>query len=73
VLIGNHKNPRRHWRPGDSPEKVNTYDFIDKQAGKAIRSGAYAIPLNRGLVSVGIDADTAAFAVAALRSWWDLE
>jgi hypothetical protein len=72
-LIGNYKNSGREWRPAGEPEEVNTYDFIDPKAGKAIPYGVYDIRLNRGFVSVGIDADTAAFAVAALRSWWRIE
>ncbi len=72
-LIGKYKNPGRQWRPSKSPEEVNTYDFIDEQAGKAIPYGVYDIRWNRGFVSVGIDADTAAFAVSALRSWWRIE
>jgi Rhodopirellula transposase DDE domain len=52
---------------------VNTYDFIDKQVGKAIPYGVYDMKLNRGFVSVGMDADTAAFAVATLRSRWAVE
>jgi hypothetical protein len=72
-LIGNYKNSGTEWRPAKSPRPVNTYDFIDKDAGKAIPYGIYDVKLNRGFVSVGIDADTAAFAVAALRSWWAME
>jgi Rhodopirellula transposase DDE domain len=72
-LIGNYKNPGTEWRPAKSPRAVNTYDFIDKEAGKAIPYGVYDIKLNRGFVSVGTDADTAAFAVATLRSWWAVE
>lgn len=72
-LIGNYKNGGAEWRPAGEPEEVNTYDFIDPTAGKAIPYGIYDIRRNRGFVSVGIDADTAAFAVAALRSWWRIE
>jgi len=72
-LIGNYKNSGQEWRPSHSPREVNTYDFIDKTAGKAIPYGIYDVKHNRGFVSVGIDADTAAFAVAALRSWWRIE
>ena len=72
-LIGNYKNNGREWRPGKEPREVNTYDFIDKQQGKVIPYGVYDVKLNRGFVSVGIDADTAAFAVASLRSWWRIE
>jgi DNA-binding phage protein len=72
-LVGNYKNSGQEWRQAKSPRAVNTYDFIDRQAGKAIPYGVYDVRLNRGFVSVGIDADTAAFAVASLRSWWAME
>ena len=72
-LIGNYKNSGTEWRQAKSPRAVNTYDFIDKQLGKAIPYGVYDVRLNRGFVSVGTDADTAAFAVATLRSWWEVE
>lgn len=71
--IGNYKNDGTEWRPAKTPRKVNTYDFIDKEKGKVTPYGVYDIARNRGFVSVGIDADTAAFAVASLRSWWRME
>ncbi len=58
---------------GQEPRAVNSYDFVNKEAGKAIPYGVYDIKLNRGFVSVGTDADTAAFAVATLRSWWTVK
>lgn len=72
-LVGNYKNHGVEWRAAKSPRPVNTYDFIDKDKGKAIPYGVYDVKLNRGFVSVGIDADTAAFAVGSLRSWWRME
>ena len=72
-LIGNYKNGGREWRPGQDPRPVKTHDFIDAELGKAIPYGVYDVKQNRGFVSVGIDADTAAFAVASLRSWWRIE
>jgi len=72
-LVGDYKNHGRAWRPGKDPEKVKTHDFIDPELGKVTPYGIYDMGRNRGWVSVGIDHDTAAFAVAALRSWWDNE
>jgi Rhodopirellula transposase DDE domain len=69
-LIGRYKNGGREWQPKGAPEKVNTYDFIDRQAGKAIPYGVYDVRRNRGWVSVGTDHDTAGFACQSLRSWW---
>jgi len=72
-LIGDFHNRGRTWRPEGDPEVVRTHDFIDKELGKAIPYGIYDLGRNRGWVSVGIDHDTAAFAVASLRSWWASE
>ena len=69
-MIGSYKNAGETWRPQGDPEEVNTYDFVDDKAGKAIPYGVYDVAANRGWVSVGVDHDTATFAVAALRSWW---
>ncbi|MHB1555505.1 MAG: ISAzo13 family transposase [Acidimicrobiales bacterium] len=72
-LVGSYKNKGQTWRPAKDPEKVKTHDFIDRELGKVTPYGIYDLGRNRGWVSVGIDHDTAAFAVAALRSWWDNE
>ena len=72
-LIGEYKNAGQTWRPKDDPVRVKDHDFIDPEAGKVIPYGIYDVGPNRGWVSVGIDHDTAAFAVAALRNWWDHE
>ncbi len=53
-LIGNYKNSGTEWRGAKSPRRVNTYDFIDKEAGKAIPYGVYDIKLNRGFVLLPI-------------------
>ncbi len=47
------------------------HDFPDKELGKAIPYGIYDVSDNSGWVSVGVDHDTSAFAVATLRTWWD--
>lgn len=72
-LIGQYKNGGREWRPQGDPEQVKTHDFIDPELGKAIPYGIYDLSRSRGWVSVGTDHDTAAFAVAAIRSWWEGE
>ena len=69
-LVGRYKNAGRQWRPAGQPEPVNTHDFPDKQLGKAIPYGVYDIGADSGWVSVGADHDTAAFAVATIRRWW---
>jgi hypothetical protein len=69
-LIGEFKNGGREWRPKGKPVEVRTKDFRDKQLGKVNPYGVYDLHLDEGYVSVGIDADTAEFAVNAIRSWW---
>ena len=70
-LIGNFKNGGQEWLPQGNPRQVKVYDFIDKEAGKAIPYGVYDIANNEGWVSVGISHDTACFAVATIRTWWN--
>jgi Rhodopirellula transposase DDE domain len=69
-LVGDFKNAGREWRPKGEPELVRVHDFKDKLLGKAIPYGVYDIAANQGWVSVGIDHDTAQFAVNSIRSWW---
>ncbi|MET8965255.1 ISAzo13 family transposase [Streptomyces sp. NPDC004074] len=70
-LVGDYKNAGRQWRPAGEPALVKTHDFLDRQGpGKAIPYGIYDIAANTGWVSVGTDHDTAAFAVASIRRWW---
>jgi hypothetical protein len=69
-LVGNFKNAGQEWQPQGEPEKVKVHDFPDKNLGKAIPYGVYDITLNEGWVSVGIDHDTAEFAAASIRRWW---
>jgi hypothetical protein len=69
-LIGDFANKGREYQPKGEPEKVRVHDFIDKDLGKAIPYGVYDVTQNAGWVSVGIDHDTAQFAVASIRQWW---
>ncbi|MCZ4611539.1 ISAzo13 family transposase [Streptomyces sp. Lzd4kr] len=70
-LVGDYKNAGHQWRPTGEPVLVKTHDFLDRQGpGKAIPYGIYDIAANTGWVSVGTDHDTAAFAVASIRRWW---
>ena len=70
-LVGDFKNGGREWHPKGQPELVRVYDFVDQQLGKGLPYGVYDPIANVGWVSVGSDHDTAAFAVATLRRWWD--
>ena len=70
-LVGDFKDGGREWRPAGEPEKVRVYDFIDPQLGKVAPYGVYDIAANQGWVSVGINHDTAEFAVESIRRWWN--
>lgn len=69
-LVGNFKNGGREWRPQGDPEKVVVHDFVNPELGRAIPYGVYDVGTNSGWVSVGIDHDTASFAVESIRRWW---
>jgi hypothetical protein len=69
-LVGDFKNGGREYRPAGSPEPVRVHDFIDPKLGRAAPYGVYDIADDKGWVSVGVDHDTAAFAVNTIRSWW---
>lgn len=69
-LVGDFKNAGRAWRPQGDPELVRTYDFVDKTLGKVNPYGVYDQTANVGWVSVGVDHDTAEFAVESIQRWW---
>jgi hypothetical protein len=68
-LVGNFKNAGREWQPKGTPEEV-VHDFLIKELGRAVPYGVYDFAANAGWVSVGVDHDTAAFAVNSIRRWW---
>jgi Rhodopirellula transposase DDE domain len=70
-LVGDFKNNGRALRPKGSPKPVRVHDFVIKETGKVAPDGVYDIAANEGWVSVGIDHDTAAFAVESIRRWWN--
>jgi hypothetical protein len=69
-LVGDFKNNGRELRPKGQPEPVRVHDFEIPELGKVAPYGVYDIAANHGWVSVGIDADTGAFAVESIRRWW---
>ena len=69
-LIGDFKNAGLEWQPTGRPEQVRVHDFIDPELGKVAPYGVYDLTANVGWVSVGIDHDTAEFAVQSIRRWW---
>jgi hypothetical protein len=69
-LVGDFKNAGRELRHKGDPEPVRVHDFKIPELGRAVPYGVYDIAGNTGWVSVGIDHDTASFAVNAIRRWW---
>ena len=69
-LVGDFKNAGREWRPRGDPEEVRVHDFLIKELGRAVPYGIYDLAANAGWVAVGVDNDTAAFAVQTIRRWW---
>jgi hypothetical protein len=69
-LVGDFKNAGREWEPQGQPARVRVHDFEIPDLGKAIPYGVYDLQRNEGWVSVGIDHDTASFAVNTIRRWW---
>jgi hypothetical protein len=69
-LIGDFANGGREWHPKGQPEPVRVHDFADDRLGKVVPYGVYDLGANAGWVSVGIDHDTAEFAVESIRRWW---
>jgi hypothetical protein len=69
-LVGPFKNGGRELRPQGRPEPVRVHDFVDKELGRATPYGVYDLAQNQGWVTVGIDHDTAEFAVSIIARWW---
>src|SRR5664279_5352648 len=69
-MVGDFKNAGKNWSPRGTPDKVRVHDFIIPELGRAAPYGVYDLAQNTGWVSVGIDNDTATFAVATIRRWW---
>jgi hypothetical protein len=70
-LVGDFKNNGREWQPKGQPEPVRVYDFLIRELGRATPSGIYDMAENSGWVTVGVDHDTASFAVETIRRWWN--
>jgi hypothetical protein len=69
-LVGDFRNPGKELRRKGEPEPVRVHDFEIEELGKVAPYGVYDIAANQGWVNVGIDGDTAAFAVESIRRWW---
>ena len=71
-LVGDFKNAGREWERQGQPAEVRVHDFEMREPdkGKVAPYGIYDLGRNVGWVSVGVDHDTAAFAVESIRRWW---
>jgi transposase len=69
-LVGNFKNGGREWQPKGKPEEVNVYDFPSLAQGKVNPYGVYDVRRDEAWVNVGVDKDTAEFAIESIRRWW---
>ncbi len=69
-LLGTFKNQGREWQPKGQEKQVNVYDYRSLANGKAIPYGIYDLLHKQGFVNVGIDHETAEFAVESIRRWW---
>jgi len=69
-LVGDFKNGGQIWRPKGKPIKVRVHDFAIPELGRVAPYGVYDLVQNTGWVSVGVDHDTASFAVETIRRWW---
>jgi Rhodopirellula transposase DDE domain len=70
-LVGDFKNAGREWLPKGQPESVRVHDFEIREPDKGKAPyGVYDLARNVGWVSVGVDHDTASFAVESIRRWW---
>ena len=69
-MLGNYANSGEEWERRKGPRRVRTHDFPDRGQGSACLYGIYDLARNSGWVNVGISHNTAQFAVASIRSWW---
>jgi transposase len=69
-LVGEFSNGGKEYHPKGEPTRTKTHDFVDKTLGRAVPYGVYDVANDEGWVSVGASADTATFAVEAIRRWW---
>ncbi len=68
--VGNFAQAGQEWEPHGQPRKVKTHDFRAQGEAKVNPYGVYDPTENVGWVNVGISHDTAQFAVASIRGWW---
>ena len=67
-LIGPFHQHGRRWC--QAPTAVLDHDFPSDSQGVAIPYGIYDFCRNEGFVNLGTNRDTAEFAIASIRAWW---
>jgi hypothetical protein len=72
-LVGNYANGGRQWHATKHPPRVKGHDFPGPEVPRAYPYGIFDMGRNTGVVNVGTDHDTGAFAVASIRGWWRFE
>jgi hypothetical protein len=72
-MLGAYGRAGTAWQPRGEQVQVRSHDFPDPDTVTITPYGIYDIAANRGFVSVGTSCDTAAFAVNAIRLWWQAE
>lgn len=72
-VLADYKAAGQRWEPVGEPTRVDSHDFPFPQLRRAVPYGVYDVDANHGFVSVGVSHNTAAFAAASVRAWWDLE
>ena len=70
-LVGPFRNAGKELRPKGKPEEVRVHDFLIPELGRVSPYGVCDLARNEAWVSVGTDHDTAAFAVASIKRWWE--
>jgi hypothetical protein len=73
MLIGNYTNKGTQWLKKGEATLVNGHDFPGPDVPRAHPYGIYELQRNKGFVNVGTDHDTATFAVASIRAWWEAQ
>ena len=69
-LVGQFRNGGREWRPKGKPEKVKVHVSKTRNWAKPSPTASTTQTANAGWVCVGVDHDTAEFAVETIRTWW---
>jgi len=69
-LIGPFHQHGRRWC--QVPTAVLDHDFPSDSQGVAIPYGIYDFCRNEGFVNLGTNRDTAEFAIASIRAWWQM-